>query len=1252
MLFRIDSDLLQLGPDVVHRGGPITVLRERLGLRKGRASTLTSRIHLVFCALAAARVYRPDGYLAVDEIGTLDGWSREGSVAKLLANEFDLGADAIVEQRGRGSEAQLRLRIPAAEIRLGELPDVVQRLFGRDPSMSAPTEDLTPHPIEDRELATAVAGALRTAIPGLVLQLRPAYQGGRSSLVFRGLVHRSTDATPRIPSATAVLIKVPFAIRAGKLVVQSAALDHERRLLAARAGWPGLPYRVEHARVDLRSLGHMLQTQHGIAAHGDLLAMDAVILSLGNPRTIEAEPRVLTSIVDETATPVRRLSPRDIRNVLATAQQLASLLRLLHRERRAHRHVSVDSIVVRYELGIFASVVAPDLAASIQVPNASDNLLFRDLFDLGRVLVHLITGGALSQQRENFQPPEFVGRSLIRRAVVGEGETVARALFSVGRYLLEASTGDSTGDDSDPPTVRLLDHFLDEIEHIDVLQAGRARGVPERRVSLATKSVGAHARVRNREIWERSAADAMAARLVAIAHLVDSTTLRRWCMNYVTNHRWHLRVVARRDAAAGAAPGKPTVESCLEMLRDGFGRSAAAEMWSYLSTAGLDEPVERLVRILRTYATHWTREERLDISHAFGELGCREGRAMSHGLGDELHAIEDRNARRPDAELLVDWIHALRLISPTSRSPIEQRRAAALALVRKATERAAADASTSVAQDYDRLRSWLRAGALMWQLQSRTAAPPEEDILALERTLKARSSPEIAFWHILLARAWAAAAAMRPPTDAASDEPAWDKAMRALLVAAGIASSRKLPFETAAALLASAALTRVGLSTPELRAGFSLQGIDEESVRAQAAECALLASEAYQWLDAEPHHWGALLEAASLLEGSGFAERLIHAFQLVSLARNNRLLYRALHPGPTSDAEDPPTQFVVYPLAPDDDDRRAVRERALLDDLHRAWLSAPGRVPTSDDPGTAVAHGYLAPYAPGLAKLSWLRDLQIELEEGARTPGTAAHLLDHVAAHYGRPPIVRILDFGCGTGEDARQLATRYQVWALDSPLWLASSRPRTSRPDTAGPQFLKMDLVEYARRVSDGDPPEGSPKELDVVLFRGSLCRVSQRALLLAAACKLLRPGGLIVATDWVQTRVTDRITWSRLVGIGRFASLEVEPGYRRLCGQLQLDDFVSWEPRAAANDAEQPELVRWDAPGDARAPAMQAWFSHRLDEVCKLEGERDGQRRSSYERAFLLRLQRDLEAFVGLSGRDGPLGWLLWAARKPVDA
>src|SRR5262249_31066762 len=159
----------------------------------------------------------------------------------------------------------------------------------------------------------------------------------------------------------------------------------------------------------------------------------------------------------------------------------------------------------------------------------------------------------------------------------------------------------------------------------------------------------------------------------------------------------------------------------------------------------------------------------------------------------------------------------------------------------------------------------------------------------------------------------------------------------------GVAASRRLPYETAATLLAAAMLTRLGLSTPELRAGFSSQGIDEESARVQAAECALLAADAYQWLDAISYHLGALLEAAWLLQGSAFPERLIQAFQLIALARNNRVLYRAHHRPPDDSTVDPPPQFERYPLGDDSEAGRIKRERLLFDEAYRAWVTAAGR---------------------------------------------------------------------------------------------------------------------------------------------------------------------------------------------------------------------------------------------------------------------------------------------------------------------
>src|SRR5262249_60293340 len=95
------------------------------------------------------------------------------------------------------------------------------------------------------------------------------------------------------------------------------------------------------------------------------------------------------------------------------------------------------------------------------------------------------------------------------------------------------------GADDDQPTVALLDHFLEDIEHIEMLHWARARGVPERRVSLAGATPAAQSAVPPREIWERSAADPVATRLVTISHLVDPSTPRRWGEGYATSHRWH-----------------------------------------------------------------------------------------------------------------------------------------------------------------------------------------------------------------------------------------------------------------------------------------------------------------------------------------------------------------------------------------------------------------------------------------------------------------------------------------------------------------------------------------------------------------------------------------------------------------------------------------------------------------------------------------------------------------------------------------
>jgi SAM-dependent methyltransferase len=1239
MRLRVGSDELQIEEVVLHRGDDIKRALRLLNLRKNRAETLTRRIHLLFCALAAARVRRRDGWVTVKEIAQLDGWSG-GPVAKLLINEFELAVDhGILEQHGRGADAWIRLRMPASLIEIGDLPPEVLRLFAQDrrrPTMP-PTDDVVSSSVWQPDVAVELAGALRGACRDRTLMLRPLYQvGGREvgnrSLVFGGLELRALQAARGQPAATSVLVKLPLGLTAGKeLAIDQDALDAEAELLAARQGWPGLPARIERAEVQLDAgVLDGLRHRHGVLVAGGPLAVQALIVPLGHPRTAEAEPRLLTAVIDATPAAPRRLTRRDIHNVLILAERLAMLIRLLHRERRAHRHLSVDAIVLRYELGIVESVLAADLAASVEVPDGADELLLRDLFDLGRVLAHMITGWRLSEARQDFEPP-FRGRDNIRNAVAGEGETVARLLFAVSRYLLESSTVPGSGSD-EPASVALLDQFLLEIQHIHMLHWSRARGVPERRVSGGASSDPAPSDVPRKD-WPRSAADPVATRLVTISHLVDLLTLQQWCERYITRYAWHDSLPAPGENAPDVSAVLPSAKRCIAILQRGFGRSAAREMWTYLWNADREEPVENLLRVLRNYVIHWAREQRFDVRHDLGDDEQRQ----STGLLDELRRLASRFGGRaePERGLIMAWFDELMLRVPEA--------AAARADPGEGASRREAPGTAD-----GRLQSWQDASALVRLLRAGTS-PGEKNLHDLEAALRGRSSPETVFWHILLARGWVANGRGAAPGE---DESPWDKAMRTVLTAAGVAAARKLPFELAATLSASAHLTRVALATAELRRQVIAQGADEDSVRVQAAECALTAADAYLWLDNQQRHCRSLLEAVKLLAGCVFPERLVQALQLLSLARNHRLL--DWQPPQMFDGDPRErsghARFERYEPAgvpaavqPRTGVRLTDFERALYDDVHRAW-SKVRRWVDPDDPGTAIASNYFARHAPHIEDIVEAAAPQIEIDGGG--------LLDMVRRHYGEPELRRVLDLGCGAGDEACRLARsgRYEVWAVDSQVWFAVA-PRAVEGAEPGPQFFAVDPIEYAREVRDGARPAPGPSQVDVVLLRCALGRVSRRDLLLAAAYELLRPGGLVVAVDWVQTRTTDRITWSRLLSTVRVVDVDTGRGYQLLAEQAGFAEFQAWDWRdvAAAVPARGDRSPRTAAAVEDLQ--MHRYFQRRLDATRdKLEDERSDARRSPIERAFLMRSRRDLEVLTAMSHPRGSLDWMYWAARRPA--
>src|SRR4029079_14928824 len=112
------------------------------------------------------------------------------------------------------------------------------------------------------------------------------------------------------------------------------------------AGAPALPTQTERHRVDLLPIAELLARKYAIVVPSEALHTEALVISLGHPRAVEGEPRLLSSVIDENVSPMNRLTRRNIHNILVLAERLASLTRLFHIRRRAHRHLSVDAIVL------------------------------------------------------------------------------------------------------------------------------------------------------------------------------------------------------------------------------------------------------------------------------------------------------------------------------------------------------------------------------------------------------------------------------------------------------------------------------------------------------------------------------------------------------------------------------------------------------------------------------------------------------------------------------------------------------------------------------------------------------------------------------------------------------------------------------------------------------------------------------------------------------------------------------------------
>jgi transcriptional regulator with XRE-family HTH domain/SAM-dependent methyltransferase len=685
--------------------------------------------------------------------------------------------------------------------------------------------------------------------------------------------------------------------------------------------------------------------------------------------------------------------------------------------------------------------------------------------------------------------------------------------------------------------------------------------------STLARGASARGEVPGRDPPRRRKDEAISALLVAIRESAGSVDRKRWCDAYLTD------------------TSEPTTrfEDCSRLLSRGHGRAALTALTRLLDQQGATHSPRDLIRSLRLLV---------------GVLLTREGAT------DEARRILDRHADHTDPGV-VWWVTMLRAKVAYDHDPGS---VVGVRLPRFEGKRPT---------EARRARSWRIAHQTLFLL-ARGKAPTEAQTSEMERLLHGDASHEAVFGALILARVLAS----RGTVDG------FREAMSALQLAASYSATRKLPHEQAATLAITSALVRRAFSDDKLGPALAREGIDADDSLVVAADCALIAGELFQWLDAPARSRKAYRAAAACFFAcSRTPEHIMEGFRWLGLARNHRLLLWA--PPDLTRAALRSVEVAEAVEAREADDEREAMKRGV-----DGWRTASTDIPGASadaDPGGVISDNYDDLYGPGIERVYGTRGTTIELlcrardqvEESPKAGSVVSDLLMPTGTKKGWfdrivPAGARILVLGCGTGGDVAALAAQgMDVVGVDSSAWSVRRAARDFASIT-GAHFVRGELPEV-------DSAEGKRKlggKFDVVILRDRLFRRVLKHELLKGAARWLCDGGLLLGTEWVQARTATRRHWQRLFDTLWIPDLETREGCRTLLGDAGLTE-IKVEPR----DEE-----------------MRRFFTNRLAWLAReLE---PGAPRSSDEMAVLLRARTDIGALDRLCSEDGPLGWVRFGA------